>query len=1221
MIISPGGYASLWDKCVLYGALLGMASVCIYFDWPGRVDHLLYDWSLRFRPPPPSADIVIVAIDEKSLSALGRWPWPRRYHARLTEKLTEAQAKAIAFDVVFAEPQIGGPQDDQSLAAALKDNGTVVLPVVPEQPHQGAPLKEVLPLPDLVRAAAALGHTDIALDADGIARSTFMRAGSGSPYWLHCALAMLQVAAPQSEITIPGVRNGDASLLGDGAWIRDHRVWVPFAGPPGTFNAVSYVEVLRGSVPPRMFRNKFVLVGPTANGLGIQVSTPVSGRGQPMSGVEFNANVLNGLYQGITIRPLRNSHRMVLTAIVLLFPLLLYGYVSPRWAPFVPVVLVALSVATAVIVLGSAYMWIAPMPALLALVLSYPLWSWRQLQLTVTYVRQELNQFRTDLTDLNRGEPPRLAAVMDFITVIIPINGLWLGSATGQLQMTWGRPPTQPSWTHLPQGTWTRADDGYWLLQEWSNGVWALGIHWDGSRAPGAAELDLLRQVGQCLLPGDSAEMSPGMVDLVRAQLLQITQATARLREVRRFIGESLGQLPEGVVVADCLGRVRFANSRTATYLHLENQQPLEGATLFDLLAHLESEEGVDWHEAVRSALLYRQAIEVTARNALDRDLLINIAPFSQAQQDSYGVVISLVDVSTLKRQQTRLLREERTRAQVTLDSIGDGVVTTDARGLVQYMNPVAEKLTGYRSSEACGRALGSILAVIDEQNGERIRLSEADCLSTVKITHALKQGLLVSRGGERFAVRASAAPIINQAGERSGLVLALSDITDTRRLSQQMAFQATHDALTQLPNRLLLSDRLEHAIANAARFNLIIGVLFIDLDRFKSVNDGLGHAVGDALLREVGNRLNANVRRGDTVARIGGDEFVVVLENLSEREGVTIVGEKVLHALNEPFWIAGHELLVTGSIGMSLFPQDGESPETLLRNADMAMYRSKDEGRNRLHFYSKDMNLRALKRLRLERDLRRGLDRGDFELYYQPQVCLESGEVLGFEALLRWQHPSRGMVGPAEFLDVAEETGLIKDIGDWVLTTACRQCRAWQQRYARGLKVSVNLSTRQFTRKGLIEQTALILHASGLEPASLDIEITEGMIMQDVETAIAHFRAFKQMGVSLSIDDFGTGYSSLNYLKRFPIDRLKIDKSFIRDVSTDTEDAAIALAIISMAHSMNLRVIAEGVEHTEQLDFLRSRGCDEIQGYLFSPPLSVREVDVLLATHRTLDI
>jgi diguanylate cyclase (GGDEF)-like protein len=441
---------------------------------------------------------------------------------------------------------------------------------------------------------------------------------------------------------------------------------------------------------------------------------------------------------------------------------------------------------------------------------------------------------------------------------------------------------------------------------------------------------------------------------------------------------------------------------------------------------------------------------------------------------------------------------------------------------------------------------------------------------------------------------------------ERSNVLLESS--ADT------LKHQTTHDALTRLPNRALLEDRLEQAISYADQYGRLMTVVFIDLDGFQLINDTLGHKAGDELLKIMAARLSGCLRSVDTLARTGGDEFAIVLYD-QPGDGTEIgpALNELLEAIARPIQIGGQGVQLTGSLGVATYPADGTDADALLMNADAAMYRAKAAGRNNFQFYAAEMNGTNLEKLAQREDLRHAVERGEFYLEYQPQIEMGSGRVTGVEALIRWQHPEQGLVAPVQFIPLAEETGLIVPIGEWVLRTACFQTKAWQDAGLPAFSVSVNVSARQFKERTLIEQIARALRDSGLEARFLELELTESMVMEDLERALQSMQALRAMGVQFSIDDFGTGYSSLSALKRFPIARLKIDRAFVRDIPGDEEDKAIAKAIISLGHELNLKVIAEGVETEEQLEFLRTHGCDEMQGYLFSPPVSAAELPALI--------
>jgi len=527
------------------------------------------------------------------------------------------------------------------------------------------------------------------------------------------------------------------------------------------------------------------------------------------------------------------------------------------------------------------------------------------------------------------------------------------------------------------------------------------------------------------------------------------------------------------------------------------------------------------------------------------------------------------------------------------------------------YVNPAFVKMTGYPEQEVMGKnyqflhgedrdqpVLQELCTALREQRGCRVVLRS------------------YRKDGSLFWNELTLEPVQDEAGTVTHFIWILSDVTEHTSHAARLTRLASYDPVTQLPNRVLLESLLKQAVARCRRDGHKIALLLLDLDHFKRINDTLGHSLGDALLQAVATRLLNCLRAGDTLGRLGGDEFVVLLEGWQWNEQIAKVARKIQRALVPGLKLEEQEVFVTVSIGISLFPKDGEDGQTLLKNADIALYRAKARGRNEFCFYAAEMNARAMERLAMENDLRHSMDRGELELYYQPQLELLHQRTLGVEALLRWRHPKYGLVGPAEFVPLAEESGLIVPIGEWVLKTACAQAKTWQVQGLQPLRMAVNLSVAQFEQPDFTRMVARILSDSGLQPDCLELEITESLLMKDVNTAVAVLRTLKEMGVKLAIDDFGTGYSSLNYLKRLPIDRLKIDRSFVQDISIDPDDAAIALAVIAMAHSMNLRVVAEGVETDAQLTFLRSRDCDEMQGYYFSRPLPAGEATCWLEEH-----
>ncbi len=462
------------------------------------------------------------------------------------------------------------------------------------------------------------------------------------------------------------------------------------------------------------------------------------------------------------------------------------------------------------------------------------------------------------------------------------------------------------------------------------------------------------------------------------------------------------------------------------------------------------------------------------------------------------------------------------------------------------------------------------------------------------------------------FWEKALIAPLVNELGTATHYIGIKEDITVQKDYEQQLEYQATHDQLTGLTNRFLLKDRLEQAIQYAQRSKRLVALVLLDLDRFKVVNDSLGHAMGDELLCQVAARLKKTVRDTDTVARFGGDEFVLLLTQIARIEDVNAILEKVTKAFSTPYQLAERRINLSVSIGVSLSPHHSEDSTHLIRFADMAMYQAKNSGRDYC-FYDMDMGRFGLDTLELEHDMYQALEHGQFSLHYQPKVSLKTGLIDGCEALLRWQHPLRGMIPPGAFIAIAEQTGLIVPIGTWVIKEACRQSLAWQSAGLPEMRIAVNLSARQFRQGDLTLVVSTLLHESGLDPALLELELTESMMMDEPDNARVTLQELKKLGVGLSLDDFGTGYSSLNYLRRFPVDSLKIDQSFIRDITTDPTGASVVTSIIDIAHNLNLIAIAEGVETQDQLDFLCGNNCDAVQGYLFSRPLPAADFSAFL--------
>jgi diguanylate cyclase (GGDEF)-like protein/PAS domain S-box-containing protein len=543
-------------------------------------------------------------------------------------------------------------------------------------------------------------------------------------------------------------------------------------------------------------------------------------------------------------------------------------------------------------------------------------------------------------------------------------------------------------------------------------------------------------------------------------------------------------------------------------------------------------------------------------------------------------------------------------QAQI-LDHIHESVLTMDMSGFIISWNKGAERLFGYSSVEAIGR---NILFLYEDED------------ESVDDTFLEQGGRLMEvrrkkKSGEVFWASLSLSPLRDKHGRPIGLIAYLTDITERKQAEERIHHLAYYDALTNLPNRTLLTKLVDQALTVAQRSKLHGCVLFIDLNRFKLINDTLGRTIGDALLQEVALRFRAVLRDQDLVARLGGDEFAVGLFDIGQHFEASMVAQKLLGTLNTPFLIDGHDLRVGGSIGISVYPQDGSDAETLLRLADIAMYRAKQEGGaegDHVAFYSQDMNQGMQERMRIETGLRQALSNSELLLHYQPKFDIASGLIIGAEALVRWRHPQRGLVPPAEFIPLAEATGLVVQVGEWVLEAACAQAQRWQLAGLAPVRLAVNVSAREFTA-GLPARVAATLQRYGLDAAWLELEITESTLMNNIDRVIGIMDQIAALGVTLSLDDFGTGYSSLSYLKRFPIDTLKIDRSFTIGIPGDANDCAIANTIISIARQLKHKVIAEGVETQEQLAFLQKSGCDEVQGYLFARPLEADAFEIAL--------
>jgi diguanylate cyclase (GGDEF)-like protein/PAS domain S-box-containing protein len=684
--------------------------------------------------------------------------------------------------------------------------------------------------------------------------------------------------------------------------------------------------------------------------------------------------------------------------------------------------------------------------------------------------------------------------------------------------------------------------------------------------------------------------------------VLMIEDNIGDVRLVREMFNEQ-GQADTELTQADCMD---------------DAEKQLSWRT-FDIVLldlGLQDAQGLD---AVRRARRAAPHIPLVVLTGLDDEALAVSALHEGAQDyllkdqiDTRGLLRALRHAIERKAMEEALFAETE-HAHVTLDAIGEAVISTDGVGNVRFLNMVAELLTGWSRREAVGRPSADVFVTLNAvDRGPGLTQSEL-VGGQSRLHYPAPPVLLVRRDGRESLVEVNIAPMHNREGRRAGVVLVFHDISAQRSQALQVVYSAEHDLLTNLPNRRLLNDRITQAIARARRHGHQIAVLVLDLDGFKHINDSLGHPIGDQLLQSVAPRLVECVGEGDTVSRQGGDEFVVLLSDVEPPDFATKIAKRMLEAVGEPHLIEGHELHITASIGISVYPGDGTNVETLLKNADTALYQAKENGRESFQFFKADMNVRAVERQSLEAGLRRALKQDEFQLYYQPKIDLKTGMIAGAEALIRWNHAERGMVPPGSFIPLAEESGIILSISAWVMREACRQNRAWSDQGCPKISVAVNVSGMEFRREGFLDGLFRTLDETGMDPTLLEIELTEGVLMDRADASVEILETLRQRGIKVALDDFGTGYSSLSYLRKFPLDALKIDYSFIHGVGSPGPDTTILTAVISLARSLNLRVVAEGVETFEELAFLHSQKCDEVQGYYFSRPVPAAEFEEFL--------
>jgi len=672
--------------------------------------------------------------------------------------------------------------------------------------------------------------------------------------------------------------------------------------------------------------------------------------------------------------------------------------------------------------------------------------------------------------------------------------------------------------------------------------------------------------------------------------------------------------MPQIVWVTQPDGRNIYFNRRWMDYTGLTLEESLLDG--WDKRLHPKDQERASdaWQHTMKTQGTFALECRLRRADGVYRWWLIRGVPLC----NEFGAILkwfgTCTDIHDLKLTEEALFVEKES-AQIRLNSIGDAVFCTDISGNITFLNSVACKMIGWSSDEATGKPVAGILRIEDAASGEIISNHMGKAVEQNCAVQLASNCFFIRRGGVATPIEGSVAPVHGRDGQATGAVIVVRDVSAARVMATQMVHLAEHDYLTDLPNRLLLNDRVKQAIALAQRNKYKVAVLFLDLDGFKHINDSLGHAIGDQLLQSIGKRLVDCVRLSDTVSRQGGDEFVVLLSEIDDPEDAAITARRMLEAVAQPQSIDQHDLHVLTSIGLSVYPDDGLDAETLIKNADTAMYQAKENGRQCYQFFKPAMNVRAVERQSIEESLRRAVERQEFVLHYQPKVRLSTGEITGAEALIRWTHPTRGSISPAQFIPVAEDCGLILPIGRWVLREACKQAQAWVDAGLPLGTMAVNVSAMEFRNEDFLEAVFAILMETGLDAEFLELELTETVLMKRAESTESVLKTLRSRRVQLAVDDFGTGYSSLSYLRKFPVDALKIDQSFVRQITVTPDDTTIVSAIISMGRSMKLRVIAEGVETQEELAFLAAHECDEGQGYLFGKPMPSEQFAKLLET------
>jgi diguanylate cyclase (GGDEF)-like protein/PAS domain S-box-containing protein len=902
------------------------------------LNRYFYDYCIRFSSQPPAENIVIVSIDQRSLEQLGRWPWPRHLHSKLLDKLGSFQPKVITFDIIFSEADARAADDDLLLAKSIKENNPVILPIIVENSSNATSLRQTLPLELFSSVAAGLGHVDTELDGDGIARSSFLKAGLNKAKWPTLALATIRATGKSLQDTeLPGARNPHPVSAEKGIWVRDYQVLIPFAGPAGHFKQISFVDVLNGGINPALFKDKYVLVGATATGLGDTVPTPVSALGRPMPGVEYNAHILDALLQERLIEPLSES-------IVLLIN-------------------IALSLICALIFL---------------------------------FIRAK-----------------------GFSVSVIALGiGTLFFSYSGLMKMHIWFPP---------------------------------------------------------------------------------------------------------------------------------------GTALFTVL-----------------------------------------------------LCLFLFNLQRLKELLNTILAE-RSRTQATLSSICDAVIRCDGAGLIVEINHIAEKLCDVQADKVIGKPVGEIVKL--QTHSERKHFSIGQLIKKNVMFHQ-EPLILSSKMGKNILVQVAVTQIPKTNINQGGMIIVLTDISETERLAGKISYQETHNSLTGLPNSTLIGDKLQEALRRSESSGRMVAIVNINIDRFSKINESMGREAGDIFLSTIANRLKTFKDHGTSVGHIAVDEFILILEHVQNRDSIIPMVTQIRDALGNDISILDKRLLLSFTIGISVFPDDGKQVDVLLHKANTAMHRGKENGRNQTVQFTDSLQTRAERLLHVEQSIQKAIDLGQIETFFQPLVQADNLQIVGVEALMRLRDTAGEYISPDEFIIPAEESGQIVTLGNFQLYDACFQLAAWQKQGNKPLRLSYNLSPRQLQSPGLVENVEQILSASGLSPNLLEFEITENMLLENDIKIRPILEQLRELGTTFAIDDFGTGFSSMNYLTRFQFHRLKIDKSLVWGLTNKPGSRAITSSIINMVHNLDMHAIAEGVELPSQRDILLSQDCDEVQGFLVDRPMVPKELE-----------